>query len=149
MVLFDTFLLTSFKVMTVDRSRTGSFLTEQLYLRNVRQCETMLGRYYVHRNNGLPGAIKGSSHRAIVTAICSPQLMGCMGLRSVHTERLRQKRYVDGQNKVCNPFCPSQIVKKIKGAARQCYGDGAPWRVGGPPPMWNPGSAPGSSHLIY
>ena len=23
---------------------------------------------------------------------------------------------------VCNPFCPSQCLSKIKGAARQCYG---------------------------
>ena len=36
------------------------------------------------------------------------------GLRSVHTERLRHKCYVDGQN---------EYVKKIRGATCQCHCD--------------------------
>ena len=46
-------------------------------------------------------------------------------LESVRAERFRVH---DGshywQNLVCKPFCPSQLLSKIKGAARQCYGDG-------------------------
>ena len=47
-----------------------------------------------------------------------------MNMRSVHAMRLRNKRYVDGQNG-CATILPITVpVKKIKDATRQCYGDG-------------------------
>ena len=46
-----------------------------------------------------------------------------MVFRLVHTKRLCHNCYIDGQNGYATSSAITVLIKKIKGAAHQCYGD--------------------------